>query len=236
MSKICSCCEDSLPSAKFRPLAAGTACTHENSVCEDCWQQWLDVQLSQNSTSAISCVDCDNQLHQNDIQAVGSQEILTRYLHNSIRELLAADPNFRWCAAENCTSGQVHHTGADGNIFTCVACGHKSCVDCIADWHAGQTCEAFSAERAAQQAARKAEEAALEQWEYLKEVNRRRRRGSISDAAATLLMEQGTPSALSSDAVEEAENTATITRSAKQCPGCTTWIEKIEYATNHEIR
>lgn len=232
---VCSCCEEVLPSSNFPAPAPGTACTHESHACQGCWHQWLDIQLSESSPSAIACITCDNKLHQNDIQAFGSPEFLTRYLNNSVRELLSADPDFRWCTSTSCSSGQIHGAGAGANIFTCIACGHKSCIDCIADWHVGQTCEASRIERAARKAAQEADEAAIEQWEYLKEVGRKRRRGSISDAAAAFLMTRAAPSSLTRDALEEAENTATITRSSKQCPGCTRWIEKTEYVTKPEV-
>jgi len=34
-------------------------------------------------------------------------------------------------------------SGVEGNIFTCVACGHKVCIIHENTWHEGETCEEF---------------------------------------------------------------------------------------------
>jgi hypothetical protein len=68
----------------------------------------------------------------------------TRYLRLSVRAGLAEDPNFHWCIGPECESGQIHD-GSGGDIFSCAACGYKSCSRCERPWHHGETCEQYTA-------------------------------------------------------------------------------------------
>lgn len=150
-TKNCLACTDDLPLTSFATLAHGTACNHVNDICSSCWQLWLDEQLTAGGapTADVACAQCHNLLHQNDVQAVASPGIFDRYHRASICLLMSEDENFRWCPSGSCNSGQIHDTGSAGNIFTCTECGHKSCVDCQTEWHAGQSCAAVQEERAA---------------------------------------------------------------------------------------
>jgi hypothetical protein len=49
--------------------------------------------------------------------------------------------SFRWCRA--CDGGQIHLSGEEGNIFTCVSCGSKACIVHENTWHKGETCEEY---------------------------------------------------------------------------------------------
>jgi hypothetical protein len=86
----------------------------------------------------------------------------------SAREALSSDPNFRWCRAPACKSGQIHFGGKDDTIFICNACGFKVCVVHEGTWHEGETCEEYdyrsSGKQAKDQVAQeKASQAALAQ-------------------------------------------------------------------------
>lgn len=220
VTKTCVSCDEGLPTAEFASFAPGAACSHGNDTCTDCWQQWLETQLASTSAFNITCAQCSNTLHQTDVQLLATPEVFERYLDTCLRLCMADDPNFRWCALGSCPSGQVHD-GLQGNIFTCVECGHKSCVDCNTEWHSGQSCEEIQEEKAA-----------LRQWEYLKEVDAQRRRGSISDKAAAILVNRdaGEVSAtVGRLVVEEAESSDTVEKHSKQCPSCRSRIQKIAY-------
>lgn len=193
----------------------GAKYTHKAEVCSDCWEGWLDAQLASTSALQIACVQCKNILHQNDIQAFALPRTFDRYLDNCIRLCVSNDQDFRWCTSASCTSGQVHDAGLNGNILTCVKCKRKSCLDCNSEWHAGQSCEGFQEEQAA-----------LRHWEYLKEVDKGRRSGKISDEAATTLLERSRPTTLAEHAVDEAESSVTVTKHSKPCPGCNVRVQK----------
>lgn len=70
-----------------------------------------------------------------------------RFDEMSIRALLSADPNFRYCLAEGCASGQIHDTDTIGNIFRCNACNFRICTVCDVPFHTGQTCTRFNKQR-----------------------------------------------------------------------------------------
>lgn len=59
------------------------------------------------------------------------------------RDALSGDPNFRWCRAPGCQSGQVHESGHEGNIFRCAECGFRVCVIHDNTWHEGETCQEY---------------------------------------------------------------------------------------------
>jgi hypothetical protein len=67
-----------------------------------------------------------------------------RYLRLSIRAGLAKDPNFHWCIGPECENGQIHD-GSGGDIFSCAACGYRSCSKCERPWHQDETCDQYTA-------------------------------------------------------------------------------------------
>jgi hypothetical protein len=50
-------------------------------------------------------------------------------------------PDFHWCMAAGCESGQIHD---QGDMFQCNACDLKSCIQCNKMWHEEETCEQYS--------------------------------------------------------------------------------------------
>ena len=51
------------------------------------------------------------------------------------------------CIAPNCKSGQIHGSGHDQPIVTCVACHFKSCYTHNLPWHTEQTCDQYDTDR-----------------------------------------------------------------------------------------
>lgn len=80
------------------------------------------------------------------------------YLDSEFKATMSADPDFRWCTASGCTSGQIH---SEGEIFRCVSCAHKACVHCNVTWHEGEGCTAYQARVKVQPEEEKASEKAL---------------------------------------------------------------------------
>ena len=62
----------------------------------------------------------------------------------STRAVLSTLPDFRWCRAPDCTSGQIH-TGNPRKkpIFRCTSCNFAYCVIHECEWHRGETCEQY---------------------------------------------------------------------------------------------
>ncbi len=66
-------------------------------------------------------------------------------------------PNFYWCLAPACGSGQVHDAIENGNsMMICNACGAATCVTHNVPWHGGQTCHQYERAHQTGSAAREA--------------------------------------------------------------------------------
>ena len=42
-----------------------------------------------------------------------------------------------------CGSGQIHESGDENPIVTCIKCERKSCYSCKVPWHEGKSCDEF---------------------------------------------------------------------------------------------
>jgi hypothetical protein len=120
-------------------------CAHEPQTCRDCFAAWIKSELDKKGWQGIKCPgsDCRVILAHNEVQEYAAKEVFDQYDLFAMRATLGNDPNFRWCRAPGCASGQVHLNGEDGNIFRCVACGHRVCVVHNDTFHEGETCQEF---------------------------------------------------------------------------------------------
>ena len=75
----------------------------------------------------------------------GFSDTGARYNEQATRAALNNDPDFRWCIAPNCNSGQIHRPSSDDSIFRCHECGHEACITHNCDWHYGETCAQLDA-------------------------------------------------------------------------------------------
>ncbi|KAF2483140.1 hypothetical protein BDY17DRAFT_142033 [Neohortaea acidophila] len=139
---LCTTCERRLHVNAFPKLPADSDCKHERDTCRRCWHQWLDVQVKTKASNQISCAQCNNTLSQSAVRALATPAVYERYLDAELKAALSADPDFRWCLAPGCESGQVH---TEGDIFCCTECGSKACVHCNVAWHEEETCEGYQA-------------------------------------------------------------------------------------------
>ncbi|KAK3664161.1 hypothetical protein LTR22_005126 [Elasticomyces elasticus] len=133
----CTTCDLSLPLAEFPRRPEGSTCKHMSETCRDCWREWLAQQVESKHFDQISCAQCSNVLGQNEIRTLATPAVYERYLDASFKATMSAMPDFRWCMAAECKSGQVH---SEGDIFSCVQCNHKACVNCNTAWHVDETC------------------------------------------------------------------------------------------------
>jgi hypothetical protein len=158
-NRDCVVCGESVHIAD---LPALFPCDHRPETCAECYSGWITARLQDSNWGEVKCPGdgCKTILSYHDIQAYGSPEIFQRYDTYIARAAFSQDresgkseslqapllltslaANFRWCRA--CDSGQIHLSGVEGNIFTCVACGHKVCIVHENTWHEGETCEEF---------------------------------------------------------------------------------------------
>ncbi|KAK5696574.1 hypothetical protein LTR97_007877 [Elasticomyces elasticus] len=136
----CTTCDLNLPLTEFPRRPEGSTCKHLSETCQDCWREWLAEQVESKHFDQISCAQCSNVLGQNEIRTLATPAVYERYLDASFKATMSAMPDFRWCMAAECKSGQVH---SEGDIFCCVQCSHKACVNCNTAWHADETCKVY---------------------------------------------------------------------------------------------
>lgn len=141
----CPLCLLELPDEFFPDL-----CTCEHRACYDCLQKYLKIEISE-SRVMITCPECSEMIHPNDIRMILNDESYTlKYEKFMLRRVLVAEPDARWCPAPDCgfviiASGcagcpklQCHRPGCDTDF----------CYHCKQQWHPNQTCDAARAQRA----------------------------------------------------------------------------------------
>ncbi|KAF2823247.1 hypothetical protein CC86DRAFT_409172 [Ophiobolus disseminans] len=157
-TRECAVCGDSHPISELPALAE---CEHPPRTCADCYAGWVASQLEGSGWREAKCPDgeCNIKLTYHEVQQIATPEIFVKYDTFIARAAISEDPNFRWCRA--CSSGQIHMSGVEGNIFTCASCNHKVCIIHENTWHEGETCEDFEYRSSGRKEAdQKAQEAA----------------------------------------------------------------------------
>ena len=104
--------------------------------------------------------DCEVVITHQDVQTYAPSEVFARFDELSIRSFLSADADFLYCLASGCTSGQIHHTGVEGPIFRCAACGYRMCTahTPVVPFHEEKTCAQYNERVEREQVEREARE------------------------------------------------------------------------------
>ena len=127
------------------------------------------------------------------------------YLDVELKATLSVDPEFRWCVAADCKSGQVHF---EGDIFTCITCQQKSCIRCMVPWHAEETCEDYQGRMR------------IADWETIQAERKKER-----DEFAAKGQEEAERACAQRREDDEASAQA-LKVYAKTCPGCDSKVQK----------
>ncbi|KAF2000745.1 hypothetical protein P154DRAFT_406736, partial [Amniculicola lignicola CBS 123094] len=138
----CVVCGESSDSNTFPVL---DWCVHLPQTCADCYKTWIASELASKGWNDIKCPGekCTVRLSHYDVQQYAAKEIYNRYTDLSARSALDNDPNFWYCRAPSCRSGQIHIREVDGNIFQCVHCGFRVCLVHSRTSHDGETCTEY---------------------------------------------------------------------------------------------
>ncbi|KAK7603057.1 hypothetical protein V9T40_003056 [Parthenolecanium corni] len=142
----CPLCLADLPIEFFPKLIS---CQHRS--CIDCYQQYLRIEISESRVN-VTCPECPESLHPNDIRMVLNDPVLfEKYEDFTLRRILAIDPDTRWCPAPDCGYAVVASGCASCPKLRCErpGCASYFCYHCKATWHPNQTCDAARAERSA---------------------------------------------------------------------------------------
>lgn len=152
--------------------------------------------------------------------------------------------NFIWCTAD-CGSGQIHDSGSDQPIVTCLSCSHRSCFEHNVAWHQNLTCDEYNRLLADPENFRSQVELDNDEWE---EKNRAQLEADKAMAQSLVAEEREAArrreekereerdrakkaAALARQIAarrkrEEEKSQAMVEKTTKPCPGCGWAIEK----------
>ncbi|KAI8943264.1 hypothetical protein NX059_001284 [Plenodomus lindquistii] len=158
----CASCADSYP---LQDLISLTACDHPSDICQQCLLAWLDTQMASTTWDQVRCPSsgCKNPITYEDVQKYAPADVYERFDELSMRSYLSSEPNFTYCLAPTCTSGQIHDTGTAGPIFRCAACKFRMCTAHTppVPFHEDESCTQYTERVERKRIATEAREAAL---------------------------------------------------------------------------
>ncbi|XP_063407641.1 E3 ubiquitin-protein ligase RNF19A-like isoform X1 [Mytilus trossulus] len=145
ISRECPLCLNTHPSEEFPDIMT---CHHRS--CITCLQTYLQIEITESRIN-ISCPECTEKYHPNDIQMILQNDILVKkYEDFMVRRVLVTDPDARWCPAPDCGYAVIAKECAGCPRIRCErpGCETDFCYHCKQYWHPNKTCDAARAERA----------------------------------------------------------------------------------------
>lgn len=139
----CTVCAESKTALDFPSDAPSLSCTHQVQTCRDCLSAWLASELADKGHRALSCPQCSAALSHSEIQRAASSDTFAQYDRLTAHDVLANLPDFAWCLAPGCSSGQVNIDFTHEDFMRCAACGYQQCLRHRMPWHQGETCEQY---------------------------------------------------------------------------------------------
>lgn len=148
----CVICTETLPLSQFPDAGVTESCSHEPNTCLECVSRHFQSQLESRTWDQLRCPECPALLRYADVREYGTEATFQAYDSLTMRHAVSSDPNFRWCTAAGCSSGQVHSDGARSPMIVCNSCRGLSCFTHQSPWHEGVTCLEFDNPDAAENA------------------------------------------------------------------------------------
>ena len=139
----CIVCCDTLKGSQFPESKITENCTHEANTCIECIGHHIDTQLETRMWNQLNCPECPAMLGYADVKRNASVTTFQRYDSLTMRDGISSDPNFRWCTAPECRSGQFHSEGVESPLMVCNSCRALTCFTHQTPWHEGMTCAEF---------------------------------------------------------------------------------------------
>ncbi|OAA65433.1 ring finger protein [Niveomyces insectorum RCEF 264] len=187
-TETCIICCDAKPATQFPHRVAMGCCvrgdnhnnnttavparSHTPNVCKDCLAEWIRSSLQDKAWDQLKCPECPAFLAHADVRLYAAPAEFARYEQLATRAAVVRDfPNFRWCLAPGCESGQIHEPPSSKRAalpsssspsssssaaataassieescpkFRCHACRAAYCINHNVPWHSGETCAQY---------------------------------------------------------------------------------------------
>jgi hypothetical protein len=141
----CVVCSDSKIPLDFPVKAPTSSCEHPPQTCTDCLQKWIASELETKGCRGMTCTQCPQLMQYEDIQRAASEATFTAYEKILTRDTLSKLPEFAWCLAAKCSSGQLHASteGPNSAMMECHTCKFVQCLRHRRAWHHGETCQQY---------------------------------------------------------------------------------------------
>ncbi|KAL6400662.1 hypothetical protein AUP68_16376 [Ilyonectria robusta] len=240
----CVVCTETKGVGFFPRFSITASCTHSPTTCLECIQLSIESDMSSKLWTEIRCPECRELLEYADIQRFANKQTFVRYETLALRAAMSEADNFVWCTS-GCGSGQIHESGEDQPIVTCLHCGHRSCFHHNAPWHENLSCEEYDQLLADPENFRSRLELENEAWSESQraqfEADRAMAQNMLADEQAEMRRredrarqerEQARKAAELVRKIaarrkrEEQQSEATVSSTTKPCPGCGWAIEK----------
>ncbi|EPE26581.1 RING/U-box [Glarea lozoyensis ATCC 20868] len=138
---VCKSCGSDNAETRIREGKLDPKCNDECCICEDCMRSYVAARLTDHNYThlwgRVACPCCNSVLSPNTVRSFLSHRLLQPYTEFVYSQHLRHLENFRWCADDNCHSGQIHHDGDENPQMTCVKCSKVTCFTHAYFWHEG---------------------------------------------------------------------------------------------------
>ncbi|POR38891.1 Uncharacterized protein TPAR_00897 [Tolypocladium paradoxum] len=242
----CAICMETKEVALFPRFSLTATCKHPPSTCLDCVSMSIKCDLNNRLWTEIRCPECKELLEYVDIQRFADAVTFLRYETLALRAAMSQAVNFIWCTS-GCGSGQIHESGREQPIVTCLHCHHRSCFQHNVPWHESLSCDEYDrlladpenfrsriemeneglsqAQRAQVDADRAMAQGLLaeDQAEARRREQRCREERERANKAAALARR-----IIARRQREERQSRETVSKTTRPCPGCGWAIEKNE--------
>eukprot|EP00928_Gymnodinium_smaydae_P055253 TRINITY_DN38848_c0_g1_i1.p1 TRINITY_DN38848_c0_g1~~TRINITY_DN38848_c0_g1_i1.p1 ORF type:complete len:470 (-),score=44.91 TRINITY_DN38848_c0_g1_i1:100-1509(-) len=161
----CVICCERLPRDQFEGKIT-QQCSHERDVCKKCVEHTIELEVNgKGNSTRVLCPHqgCNQVLDHSDVLREASKTVFERFDTLQLRQMLQAEPNFRWCAHRGCGNGQIVDDLRPGEtgfnrFMRCHHCQGRTCAHHRCVWHTERTCQQYEAD------GRSSEEVALLQF------------------------------------------------------------------------
>lgn len=124
--------------------------TCEHRSCLECLRQYMTIEINESRVN-LTCPECSERFHPNDIKLILNNDVLmAKYDEFTLRRILVADPDCRWCPAPDCGYAVIASGCASCPKLQCErpGCNTEFCYHCKQIWHPNLTCDSARMRRA----------------------------------------------------------------------------------------